>query len=129
VPLGTIDNISVGVIRVQYLDRAYQTITLNITSPSEKSVNWQLAPLKQLLVDPRSKGGAFYGLYVDQHLFPNIIWSGPSGWPGLPPYSSLAFFKNKADTHYIFLLIDYFGKVEVITREKCIQVVGERGCR
>lgn len=119
-PLGTIDNFNVGVIRVQYLDRVNQTITLNITSSSEGSVNWQLTPLKQPTADPHSKGGAFYELAVDQHLFPQIIWFGPS--------SGIAFFKNRAGTHYIFLQVDYFGKIEVITREKCIQLAGEQGC-
>ena len=127
-PLGTIDNFRIGVIRVQFLDRVDQTITLNITSSEERNVKWQLTPLKQLLADPPPQE-AFYRFSIDQSLLPEVVWSGPySGSRSLPPYSMIGFFKNKASTRYIFLLIDYSGKIEVISREKCIQLVGKQGC-
>jgi hypothetical protein len=125
-PLGTIDTISVGVIRVQYLDRVGQTITLNITSQEDGNMNWKLSPLKQLLAEPHPQGGGFYSLSVDQHLFPEIVWSGPRF--GSTAYSMVSLFENAAGTHYIFLEVDYAGKIVVITKEQCIQLVGEQVC-
>lgn len=123
--LGTIDGISVGVIRLQYLDRVGQTIMLSITLPGEAREHWQLTPLKQLLIEPHPEGGGYYGFPVDQHLFPEIIWSGPVGGP----QSMVSLFKNAVGTRYIFLEVDYAGKIVVITREQCIQLVGEQICQ
>lgn len=128
-PLGTIDDYSVGVIRVQYLDRVGQTITLSITSPEEGSARWQLTPLKQQMVEPHPEGGSYYGFPVDQHLFPAIIWSGPRSGPAGPSqHSMVSLFKNAAGTHYIFLQVDYSEKIVVITKEQCIQLIGEQNC-
>lgn len=126
-PLGTIDGIAVGVIRVQYLDRVGQTITLTITSPQEGDTRWQLTPLRQQSTEPRPQGGDFYGVSVDQHLFPNIIWSGLFSIP--PGRSMLSLFKNAAGTRSIFLEVDYAGDITVITREQCIQRFDEQMCR
>lgn len=125
-PLGTIDGINVGVIRVQYLDRVGQTITLNITSPKEGDTRWQLTPLKQLEAEPHPEGGGFYGFPVDRHLFPKIIWSGPFSEPS--EQSKISLFKNATGTRYIFLEVDYAGEVKVITREQCIQLFREQIC-
>jgi hypothetical protein len=128
-PLGTIDDVSVGVIRVHYLDRVGQTIALSITSPAEGSVRWQLTPLKQLVAEPSPSGGGYYGLPVDQHIFPEIIWSGPRSGPvGPSQHSMVSLFKNAAGTRYIFLQVDYSGKIAVITREQCTQLVGKQVC-
>ncbi len=127
-PLGTIDGISVGVIRVQYLDRVGQTITLHITSPTAVDGRWQLTPLKQIAAEPNLSSEGYYTLTVDQRLFPEIIWSGPNG-PLKSPHSShysmseISLFKNAAGTHYVFLLVNnYIGKISVITREQCLQL-------
>ncbi|MGB8348148.1 MAG: hypothetical protein WCD86_24925 [Ktedonobacteraceae bacterium] len=128
-PMGTIDDISVGVIRVQYLDRVGQTITLTITSPEEGRMSWKLTPLKQLLSEPHPEGGGFYGFPIDQHLFPEIIWSGPRSGPvGPSQHAMISLFKNAAGTRYIFLQVDYAGKIAVITKEQCIHLVGEQVC-
>jgi hypothetical protein len=124
-PLGTIDGISVGVIRVQYLDRSGQTITLNITSP-EDGAHWQITPLQQLAADPHPEGGGFYGINVNQQLFPEIIWSGPGSMP--PGRSMISLFKNAAGTRYIFLEVDYAGKIVVISKEQCMQLIGGHVC-
>jgi hypothetical protein len=127
--LGTIDEFSVGLIRVQYLDRVGQTIALSITSPQEGSVRWQLTPLKQLIAEPNPEREEYYSFPVDQHLFPAILWSGPrSNHAGPSPGSMVSFFKNATGTHYIFLEVDYLGKVAVITREQCVELVGEQVC-
>ncbi|SRR5260370_40351749 len=127
--LGAIDNYSIGVIRVQYLDRVGQTITLSITSPEEGSVRWQLTPLKQQLAEPHPEGGGYYGFPVDQQIFPAIIWSGPRSGPAGPlQHSMVSLFKNAAGTRYIFLQVDYSGKIAVITKEQCIQLIGEQNC-
>ena len=122
--LGRIDDFSVGVIRIQYLNRVGQTITLRITSSEEGTANWQLAPLKQLVAEPHPTGGAFYRFPVDQRIFPEIIWSGP--WTETVGLSMVAFFKNAASTRYIFLQEDDTGKITVISREECIRLVGEK---
>ena len=123
--LGMIDHYSIGVIRVQYLDRVGQTITLSITSPEEGSVRWQLTPLKQLLAEPHPEGGGYWGFPVDQHLFPAIILSGPFGGLAEPlQRSMIAFFKNAAGTRYIYLQVDDSGKITVITKERCTQLIG-----
>lgn len=127
--LGMIDDYNIGVIRVQYLDRVGQTIALSITSPEEGSVRWQLTPLKQLVAEPHPEGGGYYGFPINQHIFPAIIWSGPrSGlvWPS--QHSMVSLFKNAAGTRYIFLQVDYSGKITVITKEQCIQLIGEQNC-
>lgn len=128
--LGTIDDINVGVIRVQYLDRIGQAITLRITLPGEGGARWQLTPLKQRLAEPHPEGGSFYEFSIDQHLFPDVIWSGPwIGTAGPSHYSMISLFKNATGTRYIFFEIDYSGKIMVITRERCIQLTGERACQ
>lgn len=127
--LGTIDDYSIGVIRVQYLDRVGQTIALSITSPEEGSVRWQLTPLKQLVAEPHPEGGGYYGFPIDQHISPAIIWSGPrSGLAGPSQHSMVSLFKNAAGTRYIYLQVDYSGKIAVVTKEQCIQLIGEQNC-
>ena len=127
--LGTIDDYSIGVIRVQYLDRVGQTIVLSITSLEEGSARWQVAPLKQLVAEPHPEGGGYYGFPIDQHLFPAIIWSGPrSGLVGPSQHSMVSLFMNAAGTRYIFLQVDYSGKIAVITKEQCIQLFGKQNC-
>lgn len=128
--LGIIDGFSVGVIRVHYLDRAGQTIALRITSSGSGNASWQLTPLKQLIAEPHPEGGSFYSFPIDQHLFSEIIWSGPiSGVAGPSQQSMVAYFKNAASTHYIFLQVDYAGEVAVITKEECVQLVGAQNCQ
>ena len=124
--LGTIGDVSVGIIRVQYLDRVGQTIALRIASPEEGSVSWQLTPLKQQLAEPHPEGGGVEGVTVDQHQFPEIIWSGGISEPEGQPAVSL--FKNATGTRYIFLEVESTGKIITITREQCIQLVGEQNC-
>jgi putative zinc finger protein len=123
-PLGTIDSYDIGIIHVQYLDRAGQTVTLHITSSAMGNVNWHLSPLKQLIAEPHPEG-SFYGFSVDQRLFPAIVWSGPAG---RSEQSQVAFFKASGSAHYIFLQVDYLGKIRVITKEECIQLGGEQNC-
>ena len=129
-PLGTIDGISVGVIRVQYLDRTDQTITLNITSQQARGISWKFTPFKQLHPEPHPEGGGYYGFPVDQHLFPAIIWSGPRTGPAGPSQNStISLFQNPAGTHYIFLQVDYSGKIALITKAQCIQLVTKPNCQ
>jgi hypothetical protein len=126
-PLGTIDGISVGLIRVQFLDQGGQTITLQVTSSAESGVQWQLTPLRQLVAEPHPEGGGFYRLPVDQELFPAIIWSGPYSKPGVQPMVSL--LRDTTGAHAIFLEVDYTGKVAVITREQCLQMANAQICQ
>ncbi len=96
----------------------------------EGGARWQLTPLKQRLAEPHPEGGGFYEFSIDQHLFPDVIWSGPwTGMVGPSQYSMISLFKNAAGTRYIFFEIDYAGKIMVITRERCIQLTGERACQ
>jgi hypothetical protein len=127
--LGMIDDYSIGVIRVQYLNRVGQMIALSITSPKEGSVHWQVSPLKQLVAEPHPEGGTYYGFPIDQQIFPAIIWSGPrSGLVGPSQHSMVSLFKNAAGTRYIYLQVNYSGKFAVITKEQCIQLIGEQNC-
>ncbi|MDQ2904050.1 MAG: hypothetical protein ABI456_03625 [Ktedonobacteraceae bacterium] len=131
-PLGTIDGINVGVIRVQYLGRIGQAITLRITPPGERGgVRWQFTPIKQRIAEPHPEGGSFMWFPIDQHLFPDVIWSGPwTGSEGSSPYTMISLFKNAAGTRSIFLEVNYYaGKVVVITREQCVHLAGKHICR
>lgn len=126
-PVGTIDHVSVGIIRVQYMNHVGQTITLNITSPQEGKLSWQISPLKQQFPETNPERSRT-SLIVDQQLFPDVILSGQIS-PALGSPIRISLFRNPTGTQHLFIK-EYYdtGKFEVITREQCIQLIGEQLC-
>ena len=120
--LGQLGDYNVGVIHVDWLNRAVQVIDLSITSQEGSPLIGHITPLKQLQEEPHREALTHGGITIPQNELPEVQWATPV------MMEQVAFFKNTVPhqpgpTH-IFVKLDDPSKVEIISQAEYLKIAG-----
>ncbi|MEO7002410.1 MAG: hypothetical protein ABI068_11355 [Ktedonobacterales bacterium] len=122
-PLGQIGDYAIGVIHVEHINRAGQIISLAITPTVANAITWQLAPFKQLIVEPHAQT-ARGGIGIMAEGLPEVQWSGELE-EQLASYVKVVIPGQPVTNRtYVFVRSDDPVVVQVITKVQFIAIAG-----
>ncbi|MEO6888715.1 MAG: hypothetical protein ABI456_05985 [Ktedonobacteraceae bacterium] len=125
-PLGQIEEFSISVLHIAYLDRAGQFITLRITLPGESSPTWSLSPLQQIIKEPLP-GDAFYAFpSQDPGAFPPIAMELPLGKGRAGYVRKATSMLPLSRRSYVFFQAADASQVRVLTKAEYLSLTGTK---